>query len=209
MPRHQQVTTCRKNGGPLSALCTCEHCNLSVCGVCGAFEGGLTTDCPGTKVDFDRQQEVYETPLDYTDARGWHQGEPMERRVPRFTATRLPPTPPRVDPRTLVAPTVDWRMIDRCTTLQHALAHHAIAWVLADRTCADLSAALLRAEDAVNNHGSEAEALESDLLTRLEGVRGDFQRACQIVEERDDEFRQAARQLTDALEPSPLEDPIE
>lgn len=209
MPRHQQVTVCRKNGGPLSELCTCEHCNLSVCGVCGAFEGGLTTDCPGTAVDFDRQREVYETPLDYTDARGWHQGEPMARRVPHFATTRLPPTPPRVDPRTLVAPSVDWGMIDRCAALQQALAHHAIAWVLADRDCADLSAALLRVEDDVNSHVSNAEDPGSDLLVRLEVVRREFQQACQLVEERDDEFRQAARQLTDAMEPHPDEDPDE
>jgi hypothetical protein len=55
MPRHQQVTTCRKSGGPISKFCSCEHCTLSVCSICGAYEGGLTTDCPGTPVSFDRQ----------------------------------------------------------------------------------------------------------------------------------------------------------
>jgi len=84
MPRHKQVTTCRKTGGPVSDRCSCEHCMLAVCSVCGAYEGGLTTDCPGAKVSFDRQQEVYETNLDYTDDRGWHQGASMKNRSPRF-----------------------------------------------------------------------------------------------------------------------------
>lgn len=84
MPKHRQVTTCRKNGGPVSKFCSCEHCCLSVCTVCGAYEGSLTTHCPGEGVSFDRQREVYETNLDYTDDRGWHQGEPMLRRTPLF-----------------------------------------------------------------------------------------------------------------------------
>ncbi len=107
MPRHKRVTTCRLTGGPTSKHCSCEHCTLSVCGVCGAYEGSLTTDCPGAKVSFDRQQEVGETNLDYTDARGWHQGEPPKQRSPLFEDTRVPPQPPPVDPRTLVAPGVD------------------------------------------------------------------------------------------------------
>jgi hypothetical protein len=84
MPRHQQVTTCRKSGGPVSKFCSCEPCTLSVCSVCGAYEGALTTDCPGERVNFDKQQEVYETNLDYTDARGWHQGAASKRRSPQF-----------------------------------------------------------------------------------------------------------------------------
>src|SRR4029078_1255590 len=72
MPRHRQVTTCRRSGGPLSKTCTCEHCALAVSAVCGAGEGSLTTDCPGEKVPYDRQQEVFEPSFDYTDERGWH-----------------------------------------------------------------------------------------------------------------------------------------
>lgn len=82
MPKHKQVTTCRK-GGPISKHCSCEHCCLSVCSVCGAYEGGLTTDCPGVIVSFDRQKEVHETLLDYTDDRGWH-ADGMEKITPRF-----------------------------------------------------------------------------------------------------------------------------
>lgn len=85
MPRHMQVTTCRKGGGPVSKTCSCEHCSLAVCAVCGGAEGTLTTDCPGTKVAYDRHQEVFETNLDYTEDRGWHQGEATARRSPRFT----------------------------------------------------------------------------------------------------------------------------
>lgn len=91
MPRHKHVTNCLKSGGAISKYCTCQHCTLCVCSVCGAYEGGLTTDCPGEDVHFDRQKEVHETNLDYTDERGWHQGEPMKRRVPRFEpATHKP-----------------------------------------------------------------------------------------------------------------------
>lgn len=84
MARHKQVTTCRKTGGPLSDRCSCEHCALAVCSVCGGFEGGLTTDCSRETLSFDRQKEIYETNLDYVESRGWHQGEPMQRRTPLF-----------------------------------------------------------------------------------------------------------------------------
>lgn len=83
MPKHKHVTECLR-GGPVSKYCSCPHCTLAVCSVCGAYEGALTTDCPGARMSFDRQKEVYETNLDYTDERGWHQGEPMKQRSPRF-----------------------------------------------------------------------------------------------------------------------------
>lgn len=208
MPRHKQVTTCLKGGGPLSKFCTCQHCTLSVCEVCGAYEGGLTTDCPGTRVDYDRQKEVYETSLDFTDDRGWHLGEPMKMRSPRFENTKLPPEPPRVDPRAQVAPTIDWARIDRNTALQHELAKKAIAWVLADRNCEDRSAALARSQDDADviraRLRADAAAVlddhDRDLLGKLEQERIDFQIANRRAEERDDEFRQAARLIVTALE---------
>lgn len=204
MTRHQQVTTCRLSGGPISRGCTCEHCNLAVCAVCGAYEGGLTTDCPGTRINFDRQREVYETCLDYTADRGWHQGERMEHRSPRFTSTRLPPTAPRMDPRAIVAPTVDWAKIDQNKALQHELTLRAIAWTLADRQCDDLSATLVRAKDEVDGAGDTTPHV---LLAKLEGARTNFQHACQRIEECDDEFHQAARKLVDALE-GPIDPPL-
>ena len=103
MPRHKQVTTCRKYGGPTFDRCSCEHCNLAVCSVCGGAEASLTTDCPGESVNHDRQQEIYETTLDYIEARGWHLAQ-TDKRSPRFENTKLPPEPPRSDPRAVVAP---------------------------------------------------------------------------------------------------------
>lgn len=162
MPRHQQVTSCRRGGGPVSKMCPCEHCSLAVCEVCGGAEGTLTTDCPGTMVDHDRQQEVYETNLDYTDERGWHlvqsgelqvkqrYGETIVRRSPRFESIRLPPEPPHVDPRTAAAPAIDWAVVDRTANLQHELTLKAVAWVLADRVADDHSATCTRLEDEID-----------------------------------------------------------
>lgn len=222
MPRHQQVTTCRKSGGPISKHCSCEHCCLAVCAVCGAYEGGLTTDCPGTQVDFDKQKEVHETSLDYTDDRGWHLGEPMKLRSPRFTTTRLPPTPPPVDPRSVVAPRVDWTTVDLASSLQQALSQKAIAWVLADRACDAQSALLARVEDETRSllsqkacdltcatearaRAAELDAQERALLSSLERAKADFQLACRSVERCDDEFKQAARRLVAAMEESALD----
>lgn len=215
MPRHQEVTTCLKGGGPVSKFCTCPHCTLCVCSVCGAYEGGLTTDCPGEKVDFDKQQEVYETNLDFTDARGWHQGEPMKRRTPRFEVTidarprvgldepvRLPPEPPRADQRVVVAPTTDWERVDRTMALQHDLTQKAIAWVLADRACEELAAIYIRTqEQAESLRGkTDLDAEGRELLAQLEREKIDFHLADNRAQRCDDEFRQAARKLVAALE---------
>lgn len=67
MALHVQAKCSKGNCGG-----TCYPCTLAVCDVCGAYEGGLTTDCPGVRVDFDKQEEVYTTDLDYTDDKGWH-----------------------------------------------------------------------------------------------------------------------------------------
>jgi hypothetical protein len=129
----------------------------------------------------------------------------MEHRSPSFTTTRLPPTPPRDDPRTVVAPLINWPRIDRHEALQHELTLRAIAWVLADRTCDDLSATLARAKDAADTitRNTTPDEHASSLFTRLEGARVNFKQACRQYEECDEEFRQAARKLVDALE-SPL-----
>lgn len=201
MPRHKQVTTCLRGDGPISKCCTCSHCTLSVCSVCGAYEGGLTTDCPGEKVEYDRQQEVYETPLDYTDARGWHQGEPMKRRTPRFEQM-LPPEPPRIDQRMVVASAIDWERVDRTMALQHELSQRAIAWVIAERTCEDRTAAYVSVQDeAASLRGKESlDERERDLLARLERAKIDFHLADQRAQKCDDELRQAARKLVAVLE---------
>lgn len=87
MPLHQQVTNCLR-GGKVSRYCGCNHCCLAVCSVCGAYEGSLTTDCPGEHADYDKQQEVYTTNLDYVDGKGWHQSEiSMRDREAHFALT--------------------------------------------------------------------------------------------------------------------------
>ncbi|WP_079709801.1 hypothetical protein [Paraliobacillus ryukyuensis] len=48
-----------------------EDHELSVCKVCGLFEGGLTTDCSGLNVSFDTSEEIYRGKLDYRENEGW------------------------------------------------------------------------------------------------------------------------------------------
>ena len=204
MPRHKQVTACRKGGGPVSKFCSCEHCCLLVCSVCGASEGSLTTDCPGVPVGFDKHTEVYETKLDYTDERGWHQGEAMEHRSPRFEGVPLSPTPmcEYVDPRTTLTPTMDWAKIDRMQTLQHELTLKSIAWVKADRFCEDASALLTRFEEEASalRGKTTLEPSDAELLAKLERAQIDFRLADQKVQKCDDERSQASRKLVDMLE---------
>jgi hypothetical protein len=238
MPRHKRVTTCRKSSGPVSKHCSCEHCTLDVCAACGLWEGSLTTDCPNAKVEPDKQQEICETRLDYTDARGWHLAEPTSRRSPRFESkysrtatvccecgTYCPPDldqmhegcrrcgsknvtavealPSPADPRALIAPSVDWTMIDRAADLQRELASKAIAWVLADRTCEEHSAALARIEDEFDTQIADGTALADiggELLNRLDRAKIDFQLADQRAQRHDDEFRQTARRIVATLE---------
>lgn len=71
--RHVHVTECLR-GGKVNDHCSCHHCTLSVCAVCGAYEGGLTTHCPGERVDYNTTQAVYTTNLDFTTPLGWHMG---------------------------------------------------------------------------------------------------------------------------------------
>ena len=211
MPRHQQVTTCRKSGGPVSKMCSCEHCALSVCSMCGGGEGALTTDCPGEQISGDRLDEICETNLDYTDDRGWHlvqtdDGAPIARRSPRFESTKLPPDPPRVYPRTIVALATDWTKVDRTLNLQHKLTQKAIAWVLADRACEERSAALARMEDDCGplRGKTTLDAGDRDLLGKLEQEKISFQIACRQVERCEDEWKQLARRLVDTLEGDPV-----
>ena len=200
MPRHKQITTCRRGGGPVSKMCGCEHCSLGVCEVCGGAEGTLTTDCPGEKVTYDRHQEVFETNLDYTDERGWHlvkadDGTPIARRSPRFEDTPLVPPPN------------DWERVERTTILQHDLTQKAIAWVHADRICEERSATLARTQDEtapLRFAGKiKLNQSERELLARLEREEIAFRKADRHAQKCDDEFRQAARRLVSTLEEGP------
>lgn len=198
MPRHEQVTTCRKSGGPTSKSCSCEHCSLAVCEICGGAEGTLTSDCPGIKVDADRQQEIFETPLDYTDDRGWHLAQ--GRRSPRFEP-EIVGVPPRVDQRTVVAPSTDWAAVDRTLDLQHELAQKAIAWVMAEEVAEERSAALARTKEQADylRGKTELNAHDQEVHARLERDKIDFGLADQRSQRCDDEFRQTARRLVAVL----------
>jgi hypothetical protein len=48
----------------------CNLCALSWCKVCGLFEGGLPTDCPGEKISEALATKIYEEKLDYREAEG-------------------------------------------------------------------------------------------------------------------------------------------
>jgi len=140
---------------------------LHLCPVCGASEGGLTTDCPGQPIDVDRQREIFETNLDFTDTRGWHLAS--KTRGPRFK-----------EPKAVVVQAIDSSVLDQCPQLQSELTRRAIAWVIADRECEDLSAALTREETTQ--------------------ARIAFQLANQQADRCDDEFRQVARKIVATLE---------
>jgi hypothetical protein len=159
--------------------------------VCGASEGGLTTDCPGSKVDIDKQKEIYETALDYTDTRGWHLGEPMKARSPRFA---------EIEP----APALrDWRRIDRTMALKDNLTQKAIAWALADRIAEDHSASYGRLADTVKEHmrgKQEPDERGRELFAELEHEKIGFHLADQLAVRCDEELRQAARLLVGELE---------
>lgn len=51
----------------------CPLCTLSVCKICGAYEGGLTTHCPGIGASTDDQEEVYHNKKDFRAGK-WRQG---------------------------------------------------------------------------------------------------------------------------------------
>jgi len=127
----------------------------------------------------------------------------MKDRTPRFEQTAIATEPSPSDPRSIVAPSIDWATIDRNARLEHELAKKAIAWVLADRTCEDHSVAITRieaeaGESLVDEVGGGVSP--SVLLTRLECEKISFQLAEQRERRCDDEFRQAARVLVSALE---------
>lgn len=183
MPRHRNVTICLINGQIRSPSCPCSHCTLAVCDICGAYEGSLTTDCPGKKVTFEKQQEVYQTPLDYTDSRGWHQGDPASRGAPRFT--HEPPEQP--DPTDQHDPTSARSM---SAPLQHDLTRKAVAWARADRLADDHAATLTRLE----TEGAQQTATGRAQLERVKSI---FRIASQRAERCDEELHQVSRKIAE------------
>ena len=59
---------------------TCYGCTIAVCKVCGAYEGGLTTECPGTQVDADTVDRVYKTDLNFIGGEWKNDGSDMRSR---------------------------------------------------------------------------------------------------------------------------------
>ena len=133
-------------------------------------------------------------------------GVPITRRSPRFASQAVCPTPPRVDSRGVVAPSINWAAVDRTMNLQHEMTQKAIAWVLAERTCEDRSVMLVRIEDDCGplRGKTNLDGAERDLLGKLEQAKIAFHIACRNVERCDLEFKQLARRIVDALEQDPV-----
>lgn len=71
---------------------TCMVCELFVCEICGGFEGGLPTDCPGEQMHYDRQQEIYNGLIDFREGRGWVKPDGTGRSMGDFDI-KYPPKP--------------------------------------------------------------------------------------------------------------------
>lgn len=46
---------------------------LALCKVCGGLEGALTTECPGEKIPYEKDQEVYRGKIDFVNGK-WIEG---------------------------------------------------------------------------------------------------------------------------------------
>ncbi len=55
---------------------SCMICDggLFLCTICGALEGGLTTDCCGIRLSWNMTDHIYGGRLDYTDGQ-WQSGD--------------------------------------------------------------------------------------------------------------------------------------
>lgn len=198
----------------------------ALCSVCGGYDNSLTSDCPGERISVERLQEICETPLDYTDDRGWHQRAATQPRSPRFV---LPVAhSPRREGVTITGCSCGWRAPHRGNSdiaftahyalativgdppivtlaggtadLREELARKAVAWVLADQACEDLSIELARLEDEVAARGQPQHE------QARERVRVEFHLADVRAQTCDDEFRQAARKLAAARASEPQHD---
>lgn len=198
MPLHKQVTTCLKHAGPVSKFCTCPHCTLSMCSVCGACEGSLTTDCSGERLSLDRQDEICETHLDYTDARGWHQGEncwPKE--------THFEPEPVRHEGR-LGKP---WHA--------YAIVGCSCGWMVPQHILGDLHNGSTHLDDALTEHITAAraagEAISPSTFVDREALRRDLEQKAIAwsLADRDCEDASAALTLAqDAVHASPQDEEL-
>lgn len=69
----QQVSAHTWSDGCSEHCGTCAECNLSVCTVCRAYEGGLTTHCPGAFVPVELSDRVYGGEIDFRSGK-WREG---------------------------------------------------------------------------------------------------------------------------------------
>jgi hypothetical protein len=102
-----------------------------------------------------------------------------------------------------LTPDINWESVGRMEDLRRVLEQKAVAWVLEDRLCEDLSVALTRVEDEVDALRVQDQEPRPELRAKLERMDVDFKLASQRTERRDEEFRQAARKLVAELERVP------
>jgi hypothetical protein len=57
--------TCEERSG----LPECSQCQLFICKVCGTFEGGLATECPGEKITIEQADDIYQGKIDFIGGR--------------------------------------------------------------------------------------------------------------------------------------------
>jgi hypothetical protein len=91
MPLHKAESYCLRSKPQVKThdTCSCQHCTLAVCRVCGQYEGGLTQDCPGVKLSSDVGTLIHSGGLDYTDARGWFVWNADERKTIHHQSRRV------------------------------------------------------------------------------------------------------------------------
>jgi hypothetical protein len=86
---HDYITpsTCNCRGKSYEGSCAVCEGGLSVCRDCHAFEGGLTTECPGEHYD---TESVYRGERDYFGGQ-WHEGV-CSRHCPKHYRLNVKPS---------------------------------------------------------------------------------------------------------------------
>lgn len=61
---------------------SCFVCELTVCVVCGAYEGGLASECPGVKLTTQQTEDIYVGKIDFIGGKWVTPGcSPMLRQI--------------------------------------------------------------------------------------------------------------------------------
>jgi len=61
---------------------------LTICKVCKSYEGGLTTDCPGEVVSYEKSGEVYAGKIDFRDGQWVEEKNPTNQTWERLKKAR-------------------------------------------------------------------------------------------------------------------------